>query len=546
MHTSPFPIISPSARHQISEDQRKEVYEIPNPRIHSQTPSVGCIIERKKLHHRDDDDYELRTSSFTLDDYVHGIFRRRLVPNHLFATQPVIGNGTAFLVGEDLVLSAGHCFFKENQLLQPLKNLRIVFRFDISRKSKGVSTQFPKRDVYGIKKVIAYEERGNAKKKLKKIIPLYGREKGAKADWALLQLDRKVKGRAPLQIEFEKLSEKGNESIYMLGHPSGLPLKYVGNAQILKKRIDGYYDVNLDAFGGNSGSPVFDAITSKVIAILIASPRDPQYDDFELCKDGLKSFYSNTSEVCQAITRLIAVKEYLQAVKSKAVDALVGKNLAKVQIKVADYFTMGSHGFFEDKIEALRFYQKAAKNGSSRGALEAAKIHKNKSNDHDDDHRKQAFKYFKIAADFGCKEGEYQTGKMLFKGYGVQSDGPWLEYMNRSARQGYQKAIDWLSPRSDSDSDADSDSSLSTRSDSDPDSDSSPGPRQGPGQGPKIPDARIEPCTGSVLLGTTGVVVACLGAPAVGIPMYFGALALEYTNQSLKSFGYHLAGIKPI
>ncbi|QLH37539.1 MAG: trypsin-like peptidase domain-containing protein [Parachlamydiaceae bacterium] len=52
-----------------------------------------------------------------------------------------------------------------------------------------------------------------------------------------------------------------------MGHPTGLPAKLVTSASI-KDVEKNYFEADLSMFGGNSGSPIFDRISKKVIGIL--------------------------------------------------------------------------------------------------------------------------------------------------------------------------------------------------------------------------------------------------------------------------------------
>jgi len=57
--------------------------------------------------------------------------------------------------------------------------------------------------------------------------------------------------------------------VYMIGHPSGLPQKVAVNASVRSLEGAAYFYTSLDAFQGNSGSPVFDRNTGEVIGILV-------------------------------------------------------------------------------------------------------------------------------------------------------------------------------------------------------------------------------------------------------------------------------------
>lgn len=89
-------------------------------------------------------------------------------------------------------------------------------------------------------------------------------------DFTVVRLDRPVTDRPPIEIETGPLNT--GAPISMIGHPSGLPQVLTDNAQVLAVRTDAYL-TNLDAFGGNSGSPVFSA-AGRVAGILVSGQSD--------------------------------------------------------------------------------------------------------------------------------------------------------------------------------------------------------------------------------------------------------------------------------
>ena len=60
----------------------------------------------------------------------------------------------------------------------------------------------------------------------------------------------------------------------VIGHPIGLLKKMAGNASVRSNSNPDYFIANLDTFGGNSGSPVFNADTHEVEGILVRGDTD--------------------------------------------------------------------------------------------------------------------------------------------------------------------------------------------------------------------------------------------------------------------------------
>jgi hypothetical protein len=83
-------------------------------------------------------------------------------------------------------------------------------------------------------------------------------------DWLLLRLNSKP-GRPFLGIESQ--AAPLGTSLWMLGHPLGLPMKFVDSAAVtLADSV--VFDCNLDASDGNSGSLVVRASGSKAVGVL--------------------------------------------------------------------------------------------------------------------------------------------------------------------------------------------------------------------------------------------------------------------------------------
>ncbi|MDD5627517.1 MAG: serine protease, partial [Elusimicrobia bacterium] len=103
---------------------------------------------------------------------------------------------------------------------------------------------------------------------------LLGRlQEGAGADWALVKLDRPAAGHKPLALN--KAGTPANKTpLFVIGHPAGLPTKVAGGATVRDASPEGYFVANLDTYGGNSGSAVFNAYTGLVEGILVRGEND--------------------------------------------------------------------------------------------------------------------------------------------------------------------------------------------------------------------------------------------------------------------------------
>jgi hypothetical protein len=170
-----------------------------------------------------------------------------------FATQKAAVECTGFLVGTDLLMTAGHCMRSQSDCSE---NSWVFGYVD------GVS-EIKNADVFNCKEIVSQE--------LSDI-----------NDFALIRLDRVVAGRTPL-----KLRTSGaigvSEKIAVIGHPSGLPLKIDDGGHVRDNAPEGYFVAELDTYGGNSGSPVFNLATHEVEGILVRGERDYVWDGAQSC-----------------------------------------------------------------------------------------------------------------------------------------------------------------------------------------------------------------------------------------------------------------------
>jgi V8-like Glu-specific endopeptidase len=155
---------------------------------------------------------------------------------------------SGFLVADNIIATAGHCV----QDTDFCKDARFVFDFSIDSKGRDPHT-VKIEDTYGCKKVLHEEVDGSG------------------ADFALVELDRPVVGRTP--VRFTSAAPKVGDSVFVIGHPVGLPAKIAGGAKV-RRNTPGYFVANLDTYGGNSGSAVFNGTTNEVAGILVRGETD--------------------------------------------------------------------------------------------------------------------------------------------------------------------------------------------------------------------------------------------------------------------------------
>jgi len=168
-----------------------------------------------------------------------------------FSNQITAPTCTGFLIGEDVLVTAGHCVSKSGDC----KNYKWAFDFKIPA-STDITAVIPKDSVYGCKAIL-YTVSSNT----------------TKDDYAVIRLNRKVLDRPALEIrKTGKIAD--NAALVLMGHPKGLPTKIAGGANVRSNSATKYFVSNLDSYGGNSGSPVLDAVTGVVEGILVRGEAD--------------------------------------------------------------------------------------------------------------------------------------------------------------------------------------------------------------------------------------------------------------------------------
>ncbi|MFW5887882.1 MAG: trypsin-like serine peptidase [Bacteriovoracia bacterium] len=176
-----------------------------------------------------------------------------------FANQLTVSSCTGFLIDDDILVTAGHCI--EDQA--DCETKAWIFDYRVENTWKG-ALWLPSENVFTCKRL------------LKRRLSDHDMN-----DYALIQLDRSTR-RKPLKFRrYGKVMP--NAPLVVIGHPSGLPAKIAPRAEVRENDNKVYFTTNLDTFGGNSGSPVFNIKTGLVEGILVRGETDYIPDHGKRC-----------------------------------------------------------------------------------------------------------------------------------------------------------------------------------------------------------------------------------------------------------------------
>ena len=235
------------------DDDRQDLVDVVDPVIRRMAESTVALIRRDKLT------LDLATRSYA---FVAKTLRERngVCASVAFQGQPSLSSCSGVLVGKDLLLTAGHCV---EDALDCMEHL-YAFGFAITQPG-AVPTSIPASEVYSCKEVVAQSSGPG------------------EPDYALIRLDREVPNHSPLAIS-RRNSVRVGTPVFAIGNPNGLPTKVASGAKVRDVSPRLRFVTNLDTFGGNSGSAVFNAETRLIEGLLVSGDQDFVVSDDPHCQ----------------------------------------------------------------------------------------------------------------------------------------------------------------------------------------------------------------------------------------------------------------------
>jgi subtilisin-like proprotein convertase family protein len=238
-------VVQPNQEVVYGTDDRREPYQVSDAIQLQLAQACVLVVSTNELTNNGNGTYTLAASPWITQG-----------GSNICASEPYRGQAQAgfcsgFLVGPDIITTAGHCVSSSN-----IGSVAFIFDFQQQNPSTGANTTtIPADNVYFGTAVINRQQAGDL-------------------DHCVLRIDRAAAGRTPVQIR-RSGAPTLNDPLVMVGHPVALPKKIEAGGVV--KDVNGtvnFLMANTDSYGGNSGSMVANRITGVVEGILVRGNSD--------------------------------------------------------------------------------------------------------------------------------------------------------------------------------------------------------------------------------------------------------------------------------
>lgn len=275
------------------DDNRKDYYKF-SPEFKKLADSVVSLWDETNIiFDNSRNKYILKTQKFG--------DRLNLCKDEPFRNQPIGAFCSGSLISQDTIITAGHCI----DSMEKCKSTYFVFGYAVKNANAPdtASTEIGVDDVYRCKEIIKTHIGPEP-------TPSNPQGTGLGPDFAIVKLDRKVINKNPLRINKNQNLRKG-DPVFVIGYPVGLPVKMADGAAVRDPSPDGYFVANLDTYGGNSGSPVFNLRTKLIEGILVRGD-----EDFVQTPAGctVSNVVDNNGGRGEDVTKISALYKYLDGI----------------------------------------------------------------------------------------------------------------------------------------------------------------------------------------------------------------------------------------
>jgi V8-like Glu-specific endopeptidase len=235
-------------------------------KIEQNWQSVLIVVDKKHLQEIDGDDNNFILMSQPLKNRKLKKSGKCICSTEAYADQPSANfYGTAFFITEKIIATAAHVVIFPDEPTIKFEDLRFIRGLEISSPLVDDQLKIPKKSIF------------KPKGGLNDISYWLNSE----IDWAILEVEdafssHKALPGTPIIGYRNYTKDEAPVELYSAGHGLGLPKKFVFDGIVRKNHPKSYFSCTLDLFSGNSGSPVFDALTHEVIGIMARGERDFQ------------------------------------------------------------------------------------------------------------------------------------------------------------------------------------------------------------------------------------------------------------------------------
>ncbi|MBU0983993.1 MAG: serine protease, partial [candidate division Zixibacteria bacterium] len=179
------------------DDDRREPYDITDPQLLKLVQAAVVVVSTSEISDNGNGTFNLSTSAWTTQGGLP------LCAGEPFAGQAQIGFCSGFLVGEDIIVTAGHCVDASD-----CGSVAFIFGFQQIDAVTGPQTTISADNVYFCDGIINQQLAGDN-------------------DHSVVRLDRAVVGRTPIPVRRSGLVDNG-DSLVVVGHGIVLPMKVAG------------------------------------------------------------------------------------------------------------------------------------------------------------------------------------------------------------------------------------------------------------------------------------------------------------------------------
>lgn len=235
-------------------DNRKDFFQESDPDWQKLAQSTVALFNY------DDLEFDEAQKVYRIKAETFGV-ANNLCQDEAFYQQPSAAFCSGFLIGPDIVITAGHCIRNQYNC----EDVRFVFGYAFQTPQSS-PLQVSQDSVYLCQDII--HTQANA---------LNG------SDFAVLRLKTKVKNFSPLPVRIQGQINM-DSPLTVIGYPSGLPGKIAHGGLIRTNNDPHFFVTSLDTYGGNSGSAVFNTDSREVEGILVRGDYDFSYDQDRKCR----------------------------------------------------------------------------------------------------------------------------------------------------------------------------------------------------------------------------------------------------------------------